>query len=281
MTDELLPFVELGPGVGIGAPAPAGWESVADCPLLVIVGVTGVGKSTALQAISAAGLDYCLLPDRRALTDRLIIPSVQAQQGEAVEPVTDRRRRFAYTRAYRQDNPGGMAQALAQLWIDPQVQDGALLFDGLRGVNEVTHAAALLPHALFVVLEAADAVRVARLMGRNDPFDRLDGAQPAAEEGAGDSVQSFADIGAAEAAGCFSAEEEAALLDLVRSGTVSAEALSGSLAIVLEERRSYDPQAAKAALLEEAPLRTLVVDTQRHAPAEVGSLIVRFVWQRM
>ncbi len=148
MMDGLLPFAELGPGVGIGAPAPGGWESVADCPLLVVVGVTGAGKSTALQAVSAAGLDYCLLPDRRALTDRLIIPRMQAGAGEELRPVSDRRRRFEYTRAYRQENAGGMAHALAQLWIDPAVQDGALLFDGLRGADEVTHAATLLPHRI-------------------------------------------------------------------------------------------------------------------------------------
>ncbi len=78
MADSTLPFVELSAGVGIGSPAPADWECVADRPLLVIVGVTGVGKSTALQALQDGGFEYDLLPDRRDLTDRLIIPSVQA-----------------------------------------------------------------------------------------------------------------------------------------------------------------------------------------------------------
>jgi hypothetical protein len=290
MADVTLPFVQLGSGVGIGSPAPAGWESIADCPLLVVVGVTGVGKSTALQSL-AADLDYCLLPDRRDLTDRLIIPSVQAERGEPQEPVRDRKARFAYTRAYREQNPGGMAHALAQLQIETQVQDGALLFDGLRGANEVAHAAALLPYALFVVLEAPDAVRVARLMGRNDPFDQISGERPSgaetatksADESADESaaIQRFADIGAPEAGEFFTQPEEQALLDLVRSRAASAAALRDSLAIVLEERRSYDPAAAKAALLEAAPLRTLIVDTVRHAPEAVGALILRFVVQRM
>jgi hypothetical protein len=34
-----------------------------------------VGKSTALQALQDGGFEYDLLPDRRDLTDRLIIPS--------------------------------------------------------------------------------------------------------------------------------------------------------------------------------------------------------------
>jgi hypothetical protein len=248
-----------------------------------VVGVTGVGKSTALDALVAAGLDYCLLPDRRDLTDRLIIPSVRAGRGEAPEPVRDRKARFAYTRAYREQHPGGMAHALAQIQIDPAVQDGALLFDGLRGADEVAHAAELLPYALFVVLEAPDAVRVGRLMGRSDPFDQISAERtPAVEGEAGaTAVQHFADIGAPQAAAFFTQPEEQALLDLVRTGSATAEALRDSLAIVLEERRSYDPAAAKAALLETAPLRTLVVDTVRHAPEAVGALVRRFVVQRM
>lgn len=283
MGDAVLSFVQLQPGVGIGAPAPGGWESIADCPLLVFAGVTGVGKSTALAALAAAGLDYSLLPDRRDLTDRLIIPSVQSGRGEAQEPVRERKARFAYTRAYRELHPGGMAHALAQLQIDPGVLDGALLFDGLRGDNEVAHAAVLLPYALFVVLEAPDVVRVARLLGRNDPFDGIGGerAPGAPAEGTHAGALRFADIGAGEAEGHFTPEEEQALLELVRSGAVTDAALRDSLGIVLEERRSYDPAAAKAALLEAAPLRTLVVDTQRHDPAEVGALIKRFVLQRM
>lgn len=279
MADGTLPFVQLSEGVGIGSPAPAGWHSIADCPLLILVGVTGVGKSTALEAVTEAGLDYCLLPDRRDLTDRLIIASVQAQRGELPAPVRDRKLRFEYTRAYREQFPGGMAHALAQLWIDPQVQDGALLFDGLRGANEVQHAAALLPFALFVVLEAPDVVRVARLMGRGDPFDQIGGDHaPDAEL---DSIRQFADIGAPQAVESFTQIEEQALLELVRSGAVTAAALRDSLAIVLEERRSYDPAATSAALLELAPMRTLVVNTQRSSPAEVGALIVRFALQRM
>lgn len=283
MSDATLSFVQLQPGVGIGAPTPGGWESIADCPLLVLVGVTGVGKSTALAALSAAGLDYCLLPDRRDLTDRLIIPSVQAGRGETQAAVRERKERFALTRAYREQNPGGMAHALAQLQIDPGVQDGALLFDGLRGANEVEHAAALLPFALFVVLEAPDVLRVARLLGRNDPFDGIgkEHALAVPAEGAHAGVQRFADIGAAEAQEHFTAGDEQVLLDLVRRGAVSGEALRDSLSIVVEERRSYDPAAAKAALLDAAPLRTLVVDTERHAPEEVGALIKRFVLQRM
>ncbi len=174
---------------------------------------------------------------------------------------------------------GGMAYALSQLWIDPLRLEGALLFDGLRGANEVSHAAALLPLALFVVLEAPDVVRVARLMGRGDPFDQIGGE--GVENVMLDHVQHFADIGAPEASEYFSHLEEQALLELVRTGAAGAETLRDSLAIVIEERRNYDPAAATAALLDAAPLRTIIVNTQQHGPDYVAARVLRFVQQYM
>ncbi len=279
IAENAQPFNKLAAGVGSGSPAPAGWVALADCPLLIIAGVTGVGKSTVLQAIREADFDYHLLPDRRKLTDLLIIPNVQAGRGEPQATVRDRQQRFEYTRAYRDQHAGGMAYALSLLSIDPQELDGALLFDGLRGANEVTHAASLLPFALFVLLEAPDVTRVARLMGRDDPFDQIGGE--GGEDAQSDQVQHFADVGAPQAGDYFSHLEEQALLELVRSGAVTADALNAALAIVLEERRSYDPAATHEALLADAPFRTLVVDTQRNAPQQVAAQVIRFVQQRM
>jgi hypothetical protein len=129
------------------------------------------------------------------------------------------------------------------------------------------------------VLEAPDVVRVARLVGRGDPFDQIGGGHgPNADL---DNIQRFADIGLPQAQESFTHLEEQALLELVRSGSVTAAKLRDSLEIVLEERRSYDPEATSAALLQEAPYRTLMVDTQQHSPEEVAALIMRFVMQRM
>jgi hypothetical protein len=271
-----LSFTQLAPGVGIGAGAPVGWRMVAERPLLVLVGVTGVGKSTTLAALADANLRYHLLPDRRDLTDRLIIPAMQARAGQPVAPVQDRKLRFEYTRAYRELYPGGMAHALAQLWIDPAALLDLLLFDGLRGESEVRHAACLLPDARFVVLEAPDFVRVTRLMGRGDPFDAVGGLAPNAAAG----LDSFAALGVSEASVLFAAAEERALLNMVTAGRVSAAELRSSLAIVMEERRNYDPQAARAALSQVAPERTLVVNTAQHPPVVVADQICRFAGVR-
>jgi len=287
----MLTFTLLDDQTAIGGPAPDGWTPITARPLLVLVGVTGAGKSTTLDALAAAGLGYRLLPDRRLLTDLLMIPQMQRAAGEPVAPVHDRKQRFALTRAYRERYPGGMGHALAQLLVDgaPPSQftihnsqftiqlrrargeesANLLLFDGLRGENEVRHAAQALPLARFVMLDAPDAVRVARLMGRHDPFDQLAAAAPAP----GATAENFAALGVAEAVGLFTAAEEAALLHLAQTAAAR-DGLRRSLAIVAEERRNYDPAATRAALLAAAPDRALVVDTAAHAPAAVAQQIL-------
>lgn len=271
MQPATLPYTELAPGVAVGSPAPAGWRALADCPLLIVVGVTGVGKSTTLGALTRQGFAHTLLPNRRDLTDRLMIAMLQAEDGDPIAPVTDRQQRFAYTRRYRQRHSGGMSHALTQLWVEPRQAAGWLIFDGLRGENEVTHAAALLPHAYFVALHAPDGVRVRRLLGRNDTFDQIAAAPlTGAQSGPG----GFAALGLPEAEAILSAAEAAGLWALVAQGAISAGDLRAKLQIVLEERRNYDPQATIAALLNEAAARTLVIDTSQVKPERVAAQII-------
>ncbi len=118
ITNSSLPFVQLFPGVGVGSPVPHGWHSLVDAPLLIIVGVTGVGKSTTLAHLAQSGFTSTLLPNRRDLTDRLIISTMQTLDGEPNQLVADRKTRFDYTRRYRVRFPGGMSHALTQLWVD-------------------------------------------------------------------------------------------------------------------------------------------------------------------
>ena len=88
--------------------------------LLILVGLTGTGKTTTVNALHDQGGRFQLLPNRRELTDQLIIAHVQQQDGEALVPVTDRAQRFAYTRRYREMHPGGMAYALGQYSVNSE-----------------------------------------------------------------------------------------------------------------------------------------------------------------
>lgn len=267
-------FILLQPDVGYGAAPSAAWQPIAARALLVLVGVTGVGKSTTLAALQRAGLAYHSLPDRRELTDRLIIPTMLAVSGAPLGPVTDRTQRFALTRAYREHHPGGMGAALSSLLVDVTQTPGLLLFDGLRGENEVTHAARLLPRARFVVLDAPDVVRVIRLMDRQDPFDVI-----AARAGAHavHELQRFVALGVEGAEALFTPQEQHILADLVSTGEATADDLRKALTIVVEERRNYDPATTRAALAATAPARTLVVDTVADAPQRIALKILDFL----
>ena len=256
--------------IGTGQPAPAGWQPIANVPLVIVVGVTGVGKSTTLAGLAAANLPYVALPNRRDLTDQLLIPAVQRAAGEPVHAVTDRTERFAYTRRYRELYPGGMSHALAQLWAAPLPAGHFWLFDGLRAFDEVSHAAQLLPQATFVVLHAPDGVRVQRLLGRADGFDHVaTAAAPVGDQ----PLSSLAELGIRDEQAIFTAAESEQLLRLVQTHAVSAADLRAKAEIVLTERRNYDPYAASAWLSHHAAERTLLIDTTQHWPAQVTTLI--------
>lgn len=259
-----LPFQSITPYLAVGAQSTAGWRSIASYPLVILVGVTGVGKSTLLNGMAQHGAPYLLLPDRRQLTDRLIIATMQAADGTPVTPITDRGQRFAYTRRYRELYKGGMAHALTQLWIG-EAAPNLLVFDGLRGANEVTHAAAVLPQARFVMLDAPDLVRLQRLLGRGDAFDHITVTSQSAGNGT-----NFAELGMAEAATIFNAADEAIILSWIQQGIVTIDELRAKLQIVIEERRSYDPAATLEALQIHAPQATVYIDTMKYGPPDVA-----------
>ena len=276
-------FELLADGLGVGRP-PAGWVAIVDMPVLVLVGVTGVGKSTTVEALRTRMGGISLLPNRRKLADLLVIPTVQRWDGDLPTAVTDRRRRFDYTGRYRQRYPGGLAHAFSRLVLPRQTAasgSGALnIFDGLRGADEVTFAAQSLPLARFAVLNAPDVVRVERLVQRQDAFDQVGenagGRTSHAARFPGSTTPGrFCWEEMAEGRDLFTREEQAYLSALVSRGEVDGAELAAKIAIVAAERRNYDPHAAVEILRAAAPDRTVVVDTTAHAPDAVAAELER------
>lgn len=252
-----------------GARAPAG-EPVRGRPMIVLVGLTGAGKTTTVGGLQAFLPLAAILPDRRALTDRLILPMMTG----SADPVVDRVERFRLTAAFKDRHPGGMGEVLGWLVLPSGLPPGPVLFDGLRGEAEVTAAAAL-GNARFLVLDCSPQGRLRRLCGRNDPFDR-------AATGAGSGAQGGADTTAALRKALIAAEFDtlvpAEVIEVLAAELAASRAdpaaVARMAAIIVEESRHYDPVAARAALQRLAPGRTLVIDTDRLASDQVAATAV-------
>ncbi|GHD49125.1 ATPase [Thalassobaculum fulvum] len=232
--------------------------------VLVLVGLTGAGKTTTAQHLAARMPLAAVLPDRRALTDRVILPSMTG--GAAA--VTDRVERFRLTAAFKERHPGGMGEVLSWLRLPADLPAGAILFDGLRGEAEVTAAAAL-ANGRFLVLDCPPAHRLWRLCGRNDPFDQASAttAVDASAHGTDAIREALRGEGFDALVG---AADFARLVRTLVDRAVGPEAVARSAAIIVEESHHYDPDEARAALLRLAPDRTLVLDTAKLDPETVA-----------
>ncbi|NEO40897.1 MAG: AAA family ATPase [Moorea sp. SIOASIH] len=269
---------ELIPGLGHGFSEVDGWLPLVEQPLLILVGLTGVGKSTLVNALSDQGLNFTLLPNRRTLTDQFIIPTVMEIDGVAQEKdITCRVTRFQYTRRYKQLFPAGMVQVLSQLQIDPSQLTFPLLFDGLRGEQELKYATTMLPKAQFVVLEAPNRVRFERLLTRQDSFDSIGKFSPVNYNTNENQISSFAQLGVPEAINLFSPQETTDILTQLNQGYYSLTDLCDRLKIIVEEQKNYDPLAARVFLETLSGSRTLFIDTTVDTPDFIAQKVMSFL----
>lgn len=154
-----------------------GFRPLGEQALLMLVALTGTGKSTTLDMLRApmGGCGMGLIPSRRELADWIAIPMAQALAGEPIKPVKDRRRRFAYTRRFAEQTPGGMAAVFS--WLNLAADyDGYLISEGIRGENEIRYALENFPRWRIVELTLHPLARLCRLSGRRDDFDRAGGS---------------------------------------------------------------------------------------------------------
>ncbi|WP_337869196.1 hypothetical protein [Meiothermus sp.] len=230
-----------------GEPAPSNTLRLPEVPLLILVGLTGVGKTSLIEQ-----LGFATLPDRRELVDRYVFPLYGQRAGQPL----DRSERFALTRRFRQEHPGGVAEILTQSRTLPA---WPLLFDGLRGEDEVRFALEQLPKSFFIVLEARDLTRLSRLLTRGDVFDRvhIDNSDLASLRELAQGVLSEGEL------------EEALRWN------VSAQDLTAKLKIVAEERKNYDPNRTRRALWGSP--RALFLDTETLSAAHEAAAIRAFV----
>jgi len=236
------------------------FDPLTDLPLIIIVGLTGVGKTTALTQLDKLGVEFTLLPNRRVLADEVIISSLQKEAGETPHPVTDRVKRFDYTARYRAKYPGGMAFALSRLALNPLKTSGWLVFDGLRGLEEVQQATWLFKQIRFVLLDAPDTVRLTRLLQRHDAFDRTEAAPSALNA---DLTAALYDIPHIKSVFTTRQIQQIGLL----GHTVSPADIIKKVKIIVQERQNYNSNTARIYLTNTLPSRRLLVVNTADQPA--------------
>lgn len=139
--------------------------------IIFIVGQTAVGKSSTLETLFKSQSSLQLLPNRRELTDQIIIPEMLADTGQEVRPVKDRVERFALTAAYRKKYHTGVIHALKLYLEANDLPQTAVVFDNIRGLEECQGALETFHGARFIFLYAPPLVRLKRMLGRQDAFD--------------------------------------------------------------------------------------------------------------
>jgi hypothetical protein len=166
-----------------------------------------------------------------------------------------------------------LAHALSRLAVDPTGVGSLLLFDGLRGLNEVQHAVTYFPQTHFVVLDAPDTVRLARLLKRADTFDSIH--LPASTEGQTmlTALISIPDIGTV-----FSAEQLRKISQAAHAAALPVDEVVKKASIIVEERRNYDSNAARAYLTSILTRKqVLVIDTATQPPEAVTKQVMEWL----
>lgn len=240
---------------------------MAEYRLIFIVGLTGVGKSSTLAALTLPE-HITVLPNRRIITDEIVIPQAQRQLGEPVVRVTDRLERFRLTASYRKLFPGGMVHALSRYLSSHSELTGELIFDNIRGLQEVQAAFERFPGARFIVLDAPPLVRLTRLVSRKDSFDKVAAVRLENTsfienllmiEGITEVFDPY-EVARFEAT---SSASDAEILDAVR--------------IIVAEQRNYASEQVKAWLAPLAQDRRLIIDTAQAPVAAVASQIAAWL----
>ncbi len=192
-----------------------GWHALADHDMVMLVALTGAGKSTTLAHLRRrlSGLEYDVIPSRREVADWIAIPLAQHWSRAPFNPEPDRVRRFELTRLFARRVAGGMAAAFS--WLNlADAYSSPVLCEGIRGRGEIRHVLTRFPRWRIVELALDPLTRLRRLSKRQEAFDRA----------AGTADVSFLPPALRTAA-----------IDLVEAGEISASALS----IVRAEAANY------------------------------------------
>lgn len=163
--EQAYPTMRLSPHVG--------YRSLMEQPVLMLVALTGTGKSTSLAALQqvASGAYQSAIPSRRELADLIVLPMAQSLLGEKSTSTLDRVQRFAYTRYFAEQITGSFAAVYASLYLQSE-SALPIISEGIRGANEIDFVLEHCPNWRVVELWLDPLTRLKRLSNRDDAFDQ-------------------------------------------------------------------------------------------------------------
>lgn len=236
----------------------------SDYPMIIFVWLSGVGKSTAVGNVQKHFPESILLPNRRSLTDEHMFPVVQVHEWNPVTSVAERGERFRMTWVYRSLFPAGMAHVLNELDIRAPGWS-MIMFDGLRGENEIAAGADFFPDAKLIMFDLPFVIRIERILGRGDSFDLVDI----------DTENLFPGIDE-----LLDEKEKEKLLALAEQWTYSIADLQRGWKIIQTERRNYADEPMRAAVREKRWDRGIIIDTSENTREETGQQCIDFILWR-
>jgi hypothetical protein len=252
-----MQFFKLSDAIGVGDTKNDQYRPLGQFFPCILVGGTGAGKTT-LKTRLLKKYRFYPLPGRRTLTDRIILPLMQQNDGTH-GPVNDRNQRFAYTKGFRDIHPGGMGYVLSRIKIKDANLSTPILFDGLRGIDEIKYASRAILSAFFIVLTALDHVRIKRLMSRQDPFDKIKG--------------NITESDMAEFKKIYSSCQQKTLFEYAKKTGLSEATLYEKATIITKERNNYDHEAASRFLVGTVPDRTIIIDSSKLSPQQIVTVV--------
>ena len=243
--------------------------SVLQYPLVILVGVTGTGKSTGLELLTESfDKNVVLIPERRILTDHFILRPLMREQGLAERTLT-REERYPYLKQFRKDHPEGVAGILRQLALKkPLESDQFLVFDGLRGLNEIDYALENFSNCHFLAFDTPYSVRILRLLERRDSHDNF-----IRENKSLDSVESILK----KISNRLSKEELDSFKEAILSNKYHLDDLSHKVEVIEREELLYTPKSSLKRLQENKNNTFCIVDTHLHSLDEEKSMIKNFI----
>lgn len=248
-------------------------KKISSLPLYILIGLTCTGKSTLILNLTKDSQHFKVMPNRRDITSKCIIEPLQFFLGK---PVGDLQRidRYSYVGKFREYYYGGMAYVLDNIYLK-NINPSCLIFDGLRGENEVKYAVEKFPKAHFIALITSDFNRLIRLIFRDDPHDRTN--KPYYQVPL-KKIKKLSDIDQLFSILDFSDDEKNEIIKLLEATQNAFYKISNLLKILAKDKQLNNPDSSIAFLKKYAFEKSYIYDNSHSEATAIAEKVITDVF---